>query len=61
MKRSKKQREGLLRRIAAWEALPSVGGSGRDKTVRIDKAGTATFHKPGSQNARKGLGRRGKK
>jgi hypothetical protein len=61
MKRSKKQREALRRRIADWEAMPSVEGTPRDKRVRVDKGGTSNYHRPGSQNPHKGLGRRKKR
>jgi len=60
VKRSKKQQAALWRRIAAWDALNAVDISASTKRVRIDKAGMGVFHKPGSQNAHKGLGRRKK-
>jgi hypothetical protein len=59
VKRGFKLMEGLESRVRAWQALPSVGSRGANtKLVRRDNKGHAAFHKPGSQNGRKGYGKK---
>jgi hypothetical protein len=57
LKASQKQARALARRVEAWEAMPAVSMVGTTtKIVRLDST-TAAYHKPGSQNRKKGAGR----
>lgn len=56
MKKARKQKEALARRVGVWDALVAQGMHGTNTKLvrRNDGTRNAAYHKPGSQNGRKG-------
>lgn len=53
MKRASKVKQALVMRVASWEDIPSKGLTGPHTKIVKEPNGMA-YHKPGSQNCRKG-------
>lgn len=59
MRASLKKAEALRRRIRWWDDMPSQGQL--STMVKISRENGMAYHKPGSQNRKKGSGRKGTK
>lgn len=53
MKRAKKVKQALTRRIASWDDIVSNGFIGTNTKIAKEPNGLA-YHRPGSQNTKKG-------